>query len=127
LEPLVIISNFVNPAHENFLLKIAFIPGDNALYTSKLENLRNNIYGKLPVLQQVNETLNTIQNSPYESGEWAGVKINFQGMYGLNTVTIIDPSYINYVAPKVKFWLSGLMVFCTCMWTLNRVSSFWNR
>ena len=123
MEPLVAIGNYVNPFHEKFLLKIAFIPSDEFLET-RLLSFEETIMDRLPVIGEIRDMLDSMSASDYIDSTWAGVNIDFQGRYGLSEVQIISPVFINHVAPKIKFWLSGIMIFCCAMWSLNRFTRF---
>lgn len=119
--------SFLNPFSDDFFLKLAFVPSDNAIYLQKLDELKATANSKFPVLNDINNMLNALNDSSFDDSGWDGVSVDFGGRYGLNEVQIVSADFVNYVGPKVKFLLSGLMVFCTLMWTLNRFTDFWGR
>ena len=123
MEPINTILGFLNPASDTFFLKVAFVPSQEFM-EQKITGLKETVNSRLPIIGQISDLFSALNSSSYIDSTWEGVNINFGGKYGLGETQIINPTFINFVAPKVKFWLSGLMIFCTAMWTLNRFTQF---
>lgn len=52
---------------------------------------------------------------------WGGIKADFSN-YGLGEIVVVSPDFVNYVAPKFKFWISGFIIFTTLFATWKRIS-----
>lgn len=116
-----LIVDYLNPLHENFFLKIAFVP-DPAYFTTKFNSIYNTINSKFPVLAQMIDTVNSLYY--FTDSEWRGIKI--QVPFTNKEAYIISPDYINVYANKFKFWVSGIMYFFTSLFLIKQARTVLN-
>ncbi len=118
--PLNAIVGFLNPTSDTFFLKIAFIPSDG-YFDTRLHDMRDMITAKLPIIQQILDTFDSVVSSNYYDSTWDGLDADFGGLYGLDSVNIVDSTFVNTVAPRIKFWLSGIFIFFTIRALMDKI------
>lgn len=125
IQPLSSILDLVNPLSDNFFLLKAFVPSDNFL-ENKNDELKTALFDKFPIINQITDVFDSFQSSDYSDSEWQGVKAEIPLLNNQEFV-IIDPTFVNYIAPKIRFWFSGLIWFFLLLYTLRRVAVMANR
>lgn len=123
--PLESLVDYLNPVSENFFLKLAFIPSEGFLQAQVTE-LKIVLESKFPLINQVRDTINAVTNNSYGSSTWGGITADFSH-YGAGTVTVVSPEFVNFVAPKIKFWMAGFIIFITLLATWRRASQILGR
>lgn len=95
----------------------------------KLEELKIKAQDSVGLLSQLEDTFYAVAEAVRDENEWEGVKVDFSsyGVGAIGEVTIIDPSFINYAGPKIKFWISGLIWFMLMFWLIRKIAGFWGR
>lgn len=113
---------------ENFILKIAFIPGEG-YFQGKIQELTIKAEESVGLFSQLRDTFTAIVDSVNDQDEWEGIRVQMSsyGVGGIGEVTIIDPTFINYASYMVKYWISGLIWFMLLFWLIRRVAGFWGR
>ena len=113
---------------ESFILKIAFIP-EEGYFQGKIQELADKAEDSIGLFGQLRDTFTAIVDAVHDQNEWEGVRVQISsyGVGGLGEVTIIDPTFINYVSNKVKYWISGFIWFVVLLWLMKRVAGFWGR
>ncbi len=113
---------------DSFILKIAFIP-EEGYFQGKIEELSVKAQDSVGLFGQLGDVFGSIADAVHDQHEWEGVKVQMSsyGVGGLGQVTIVDPTFINYSAYKVKYWLSGFIWFVVLLWLMKRVAGFWGR
>lgn len=125
---IVSLIDYLNPFSENFILKVAFIP-EEGYFQRKIDELRIKAEESVGLLGQLKDTFNAVAEAVTDEDEWEGVKVDMfsYGVGAVGEVTIVDPSFINYAGPKIKFWISGLIWFMLLLWLIRRIAGFWGR
>lgn len=106
---------------DKFFLKVAFVPSDGYFeeYTTGIKVAAND---KFPVFEQLATTFKSVSNQVgVDKKTWEGIKVNVN-KFGVGTITVIDPTYINAATPKLKFWIGGLMYFFIIMYCIRKIS-----
>lgn len=105
-----------------FFMKIAFIPKDGAL-TAFVTDLKTQLSNKFPVFEQMIDTFESVSNQvSADKKTWNGIKVNLN-KFGVGSLTVIDPTFVNEATPKLKFWIGGLMYFFTIMYCVRKIST----
>lgn len=91
--------------HENFFLRIAFIPKDG-FFNTYWNEIYNNFNSKLPIIAQIKEFLVEVRYVSY-SENIPEFEVTFNNKYGNGTYEIIDFSYFaeyrNYILNFIRF------------------------
>lgn len=112
------ILNYLNPFHENFFLKIAFIPSDGFI-SNKFDELKEALDDRLPIIGTLTELFNSMTQNQTRIQSMGSTKPTFTmelpEKWGGQTVEvinfdIIDP-YIPYVKTIIRFmiWIPFLI------------------
>lgn len=120
--------DYFNPASDSFVLKIAFIP-EEGYFESKIDELKNKAQDSVGLFSQLEGIFNAVAQSVDDDDHWEGMKVDISsyGLGQISNVSIIDPTFINFVAPKIKLWISGLIWFMLLLWLVRRIAGFWGR
>lgn len=118
----------MNPASDNFILKVAFIP-EEGYFQRKIDELNTKAQDSVGLFSQLKDTFSAIVESVTDEDEWQGIKVDMSsyGVGGIGEVAIVDPTFINYASHKIKFWISGLIWFMLLLWLIGRIAEFWGR
>lgn len=108
--------DYLNPSHENFFLRLAFIP-DSDYMEDFIDDIKSAFNSKFVFLQQFNDTWDSIKNTAGKE-EWEGIKYNNPI---IGEVVIVSPIAINEWSYKIKFWIGGCVVLLTIVMTIRRI------
>jgi len=72
---------------------------------------------------QIGTAMGAFGTSLQESEDWEGIKANFGGWGGVGEVLVVDPTYVNHVRVKLKFWIAGFMWLLTGIFVLKKSSA----
>jgi hypothetical protein len=115
----------LNPNSTNFILRVAWIPRDG-FFNDKMNDLNTRINSKFTILNQIGDCYRAISNSSYQDSTWGGIKMQtpefLAQFFGQREFTVVDPTFINYIAPKVRFWFSGLILLYMLFFTAKTIS-----
>ena len=109
------IVDYLNPLHEKFFLKLAFIPSDG-YFTNKFNSIYMTLNSKFPFLAQMIDSVNSLHG--FVDSEWQGIKIRVP--FTNKEAYIISPDYVNQYAEKFKFWTSGIMYLFTALFLIRQ-------
>lgn len=110
------IINVLNPLHDDFFLKQAFVPSETYMQ-GFYADIKERASGKFPFVQQLHDTWASIQNIQ-EVSEWEGIKYN-NPLVG--EVVILSPIAVNSWGYKLKYWIGGAIVLLTLIMTFRRI------
>ena len=117
----VTLLDYLNPLSENNFLKILFIPKDG-FFTTYFSDLKSALDNKFPIANQIRDTWDSIKTAVSDRvNGWDGFKVDMS-RYGAGTLTIVDPTFVNYVAPKLRFWIGAALYFMTFLFLIKRSS-----
>jgi hypothetical protein len=113
---------------ESFILKIAFKP-EEGYFQGKIEELGLKAEDSVGLFSQLRDTFSAIVDAVNDQDEWDGIRVEMSsyGVGGIGDITIVDPTFVNYVSYKLKYWISGLTWFMLLLWLIRRVAGFWGR
>lgn len=106
------ILNYLNPFHENFFLKIAFIPSDGFI-PNKFDELKESFDDRLPIIGTLTELFNSMTQNQTRIRSMDSTKPTFTmelpEKWGGKTVQVInfDPidPYVPYIKTLIRFFL----------------------
>lgn len=104
------ILNYLNPFHENFFLKIAFIPSDGFI-TGKFDELKGVLDDRLPIIGTFTDLFNSITEVQSQSINSTSPTFTMElpSKWGGQTVEVInfDPidPYVPYIKTLIRFFL----------------------
>ena len=118
-----VIRSILDPSSDTFFLRIAFIPSEG-YFQGKIEEIKENVESRFTILSQFVDTINSVINASYaDVNEWQGIKGDFSRYGVAGETVIVDPTFINYISQKIKFWISGLIWFVTALYTVKKIST----
>lgn len=104
------ILNYLNPFHENFFLKIAFIPSDGFI-TGKFDELKDVLDDRLPIIGTFKDLFTSITEVQSQSINSTSPTFTMElpSKWGGQTVQVInfapiDP-YVPYIKTLIRFFL----------------------
>jgi hypothetical protein len=115
------IVNFLDPTHEKFFLRVAFVPDKEFMndYTTNFEGL---VKSKLAVFGQLSDTFEaSFVAMQSKVTNWEGIKIDLK-KWGAGEVEIVSGTAMAYYGEKMRFWIGGLMYFLTGAWLIRKLS-----
>jgi hypothetical protein len=102
------ILNYLNPFHENFFLKVAFIPSDGFI-TGKFDELKGVLDERLPIIGTFTGIFNSITQVQSIDSTSPTFTMELPSKWGGQTVQVInfapvDP-YVPYIKTLIRFFL----------------------
>lgn len=110
-----------NPLSENFFLRKAFVPSEN-YFSEKLTILKANMDAKLAAKDQMRSAWEAVVAKVSYGDQWQGFKATIP-LIG-KEVTIVDPAFVNKAAPKIKFWMAGVIYLVLVLWTYRKIALY---
>lgn len=97
------ILSYLNPFHENFFLRLAFVPEDGFL-SEKFNDLKVDIDDRLPIIGTLTDLFNSITQPQVRAANSTKptFTIDLPGKWGGQTVEIINFDIIDPYVPYVK-------------------------
>lgn len=97
---------YINPTHEQFILKVAFVP-DSEYFQQKNALLYDAISDKFSFVNNIGDSLVAIFDA-VEANEWEGIKANIPIIN--KELVVVSPVFVNEFAPKMRAWFGGFFV-----------------
>lgn len=112
------ILNYLNPFHENFFLKLAFVPRDG-YFESKYQQIQSNINSKLSFFDNIKSVNDSIEQAfqSGSSGEPPQFVFFLPSKYGGGEVKIIDFSMYN----QYRTLIHSLIIMVSYYWFVKRI------
>lgn len=115
------ILDYLNPMSENNFLRILFIPSDG-YFDAYVDDLKSMIDSKIPIYQQTLDTWDSVKTAVQDNlNDWSGITADFS-RYGIGEIVVIDPTFVNAIAPKLRFWIGAALYFMTFLFIVKRSS-----
>lgn len=113
--------DYINPLSENNFLRILLIPSDG-YFDSYVADFKTEINKKFPIFQQTLDTWDSLKTAVSDRLDgWKGFTVDLS-KYGAGQLVIVDPTFVNAVAPKLRFWIGGSFYFFTFLFIIRRSS-----
>ncbi|ATW24262.1 hypothetical protein [Candidatus Formimonas warabiya] len=110
--------SYLNPYSENFFVAIAFVPADG-WFDDQLGSIMDAFSVKFPAVSEIESSFSDLSDSLTDQSDWQGITINWHG----STVTVVDPTFVNYIAPKIRFWLGGFLILLFGAYSIRKISA----
>ena len=121
LSKFVDLLDYINPLSEKNFVRVLFIP-EHGYFSSYADEIKSAVIDKFPVIQQSIDTWQSLKTAVTDRLDgWKGFTVDLS-KYGAGTLTIVDPTFVNYVAPKLRFWIGGSFYFFTFLFIIKRSS-----
>lgn len=89
---------------------------------TKMTDLKSSITSKFPAFSQFADTWGAVTTRIQYGSQWEGVKAKFPHIK--EEIYVIDPVFVNQAAPKLRFWIGGLIYTVTLLWFYRRLAYF---
>lgn len=115
-ETLMDIFDFINPFSDKFFLKIAFIP-EEGYFSEKTSDLKADLESRFAFMGQIKDAFGAVTQA-VTTQQFKGwqVKVPYTG----KTLNIIDTTFINAFAPKLRYFTGGFFVIITLIYLIKR-------
>ena len=113
--------DYINPFSENNFLRILFVPSDD-YFESYSSTFKTALSNKFPIFPQLFDTWESVKGAVSDRvNGWDGFTVDMS-RYGAGTLTVVDPTFVNAIAPKMRFWIGAFLYFMTFLFIIKRSS-----
>lgn len=113
--------DYINPFSENNFLRILFVPSDD-YFKSYSSTFKTALSNKFPIFPQLFDTWESVKGAVSDRvNGWDGFTVDMS-RYGAGTLTVVDPTFVNAIAPKMRFWIGAFLYFMTFLFIIKRSS-----
>lgn len=113
--------DYINPLSEKNFMRILLIPSDG-YFDSYTSEFKTEINKKFPIFAQTLDTWDALKNAVGDRlNGWDGFSVNLS-KYGAGEIVIVDPTFVNAVAPKLRYWIGASFYFFTFLFIIRRSS-----